>query len=411
MPYFDSDSIKCVALHRVGNKQTEEGYILSDKLLRLNEQLQDLLVQYFISPFKVEEYFNLTHEDNLELNPVFHACAEIFDLMHDTVAPRHHTTVADLRKEGIPEEVPAELRTQIVDDTMPAPVEESAFALDPALQQAFLEQSKHIAHWLYEACMHPNIKGGDLFVVHFDKCMINGETTDAVGIFKSENKEPFLKVLHDDEEWSRQQGDMSASASFRLEVDRGINIHKLDKGAIIFNSERDNGFVVSVVDAINRGSDAMYWKDNFLQIRQRQDQFYNTREVMTAYKQFVVDELPTQYEVSKADQAELLNKSVQFFKQNDNFDMDDFARDVIGQPEVIESFAQFKENYEKENDLELPDQFAISDDAVKKQARSFKSVIKLDKNFHIYVHGDSKLIEQGEDERGKYYKVYYHEES
>jgi hypothetical protein len=46
-----------------------------------------------------------------------------------------------------------------------------------------------------------------------------------------------------------------------------------------------------------------------------------------------------------------------------------------------------------------------------KQARSFKSVIKLDKNFHIYIHGDRNLIEQGEDNKGKYYKVYYQEEN
>ena len=54
--------------------------------------------------------------------------------------------------------------------------------------------------------------------------------------------------------------------------------------------------------------------------------------------------------------------------------------------------------------------FGISDSAVKKQARSYKSVIKLDRNFHIYVHGNRNLLEQGEDEKGKFYKVYYEEE-
>ena len=50
--------------------------------------------------------------------------------------------------------------------------------------------------------------------------------------------------------------------------------------------------------------------------------------------------------------------------------------------------------------------------AVKKQARSIKSIIKLDKNFHIYVHGSRELIEQGVDEEGrKFYKIYYKEES
>ena len=48
--------------------------------------------------------------------------------------------------------------------------------------------------------------------------------------------------------------------------------------------------------------------------------------------------------------------------------------------------------------------------AVKKQQRHFKSVIKLDKNFHIYVHGDRKMIETGQDEKGKFYRLYFEKE-
>jgi hypothetical protein len=39
-----------------------------------------------------------------------------------------------------------------------------------------------------------------------------------------------------------------------------------------------------------------------------------------------------------------------------------------------------------------------------------KSVIKLDKNVHIYIHGNRDVVEQGEDGKGKYYKIYYKEE-
>ena len=50
---------------------------------------------------------------------------------------------------------------------------------------------------------------------------------------------------------------------------------------------------------------------------------------------------------------------------------------------------------------------------MKRQARVFKSVLKLDKNFHIYIHGDRDRIERGVDERTgrKFYKIYYDEES
>lgn len=38
-----------------------------------------------------------------------------------------------------------------------------------------------------------------------------------------------------------------------------------------------------------------------------------------------------------------------------------------------------------------------------------KCVIKLDKNFHVYIHGDRNLIENGADDRGKFVKIYYNE--
>ena len=42
---------------------------------------------------------------------------------------------------------------------------------------------------LYEQSKHPNIKQGDLYVVHFKDCILDGETIDAIGLFKSENKD------------------------------------------------------------------------------------------------------------------------------------------------------------------------------------------------------------------------------
>lgn len=359
MPIFESDSIHSVTIHHVGNKETEDGLILSNRLLDVNERLQDLLVRYFITPFKAEEYYTFYDDQDLELNDIFRHAATIF------AAP----------------------------------------------EDCFIEESQQIARKLYDSCTHPNIKSGDLMVVYFDHCQINGESTNAIGIFKSENKESFLKVMRDEEEWSREMGDMSAKAQFKMEVHDGIDIHKLDKGALIFNTEEEKGYIVSVVDATNRGQDALYWKDTFLHVRQREDEYYNTHTELAAYKEFVTKEMPTQFEgVEKADRADLLNRSVNYFKQNTSFDLQSFAEEVIQQPEVIESFKTFREDYQKENEVVLQDQFDINEEAVKKQARTFKSVIKLDKNFHIYVHGNSSLIEKGTDERGKFYKVYYEEE-
>ena len=74
-------------------------------------------------------------------------------------------------------------------------------------------------------------------------------------------------------------------------------------------------------------------------------------------------------------------------------------------------FNQYSSSFQKDYDIEITDNFSISDSAVKKQNRLIKKVIKLDKNFDIYIHGNSELLEQGEDKKGKYYKVYYNNES
>lgn len=129
-------------------------------------------------------------------------------------------------------------------------------------------------------------------------------------------------------------------------------------------------------------------------------------------KQFVTKQLDEDFTLSKADKIDFLNRSVDYFKKNESFDKQQFEDEVFGQDNIIESFRKFDENYRQENKIELADNFEISSQAVKKQARVFKNVLKLDKNFHIYIHGNRELIEQGIDENGrKYYKIYYEEET
>ena len=154
-----------------------------------------------------------------------------------------------------------------------------------------------------------------------------------------------------------------------------------------------------------------YWMDDFLQVRQRQDEYFETQETLTLYKEYITKQLTQEFEITKADQADFLNKSLSFFKEKEEFKMEEFTGEVLGDQEVIESFNAFKTQYEDERDYALSDEFAINDAAVKKNARILKSVIKLDKNFHIYVHGDRKLIQQGQDENGKYYMLYFEEEN
>lgn len=344
MIYSENSSLKTVILHLVGNKSADDGLHISETTLVLDDNIKGLLVNYFLSPFSSDEYFQLYHDSGIEYNVVYGAVSQIFD--------------------------------------------------DP---ETLYEQSVNLAKHLYDQSTHPKIKGGEFYTVYFKDCIVDGDTVDAVGLFKSENKDTFLKVLRE-------------GGNFNLESEQGINIKKLDKGCLIFNKERENGYVVAVVDNTNKGIEAQYWIDDFLHVRQRKDEYANTQNVMAMAKNFVTKELPKEFEVSKADQIDLLNKSLRFFKEKDTFDLDDFAHEVIEQPAVIESFRNYKKNYESENDVTIDDSFSISNNAFKKQQRSYKRVIRLDCKIQIIIDGNRDHIEQGEDEKGKYYKVYYNTE-
>ena len=335
-----------MSLHKVGNKLNEDGIDFSKTHLKNSEVVNEDFISYFLPSFKTNEYYNLAHDSDLYLNEVFYYVSKVF-------------------------ENPEQLH----------------------------EQSINLAKHLYEQSKHPKIKTGEFYTVYFKDCIIDEVTTDAVGLFKSENKDTFLKV------YPKVDG-------FEIESQKGININKLDKGCLIFNKEKENGYIVGVVDNTNKGAEAKYWTDDFLHVKPRNDEYSNTKNVLSMAKNFVLNELPQHFEVSKADQVDLLNKSVEYFKKNENFDMGTFAQEVMGQKQMIESFNTYKSEYEFACELAVLDRFSISEAAVKKQAKSLKSVIKLDKNFHIYVHGDTDMIEQGTDEEGrKYYKIYYNKES
>ena len=138
----------------------------------------------------------------------------------------------------------------------------------------------------------------------------------------------------------------------------------------------------------------------------------NTTDFLTLAKTFITEQIPNEYELNKTDQLNLLNRSVEYFKSHDCFDKEEFEQEVFEDKGIIKSFRSFDQSWQQEHELDISDSFEISAQAVKKQARVFKSILKLDKNFHIYIHGDRELIEHGVEKDGrKFYKIYYDNES
>ena len=198
MLFFDQSSLSGITLHKVGSKIEDEGILFSKSELRTNDSLNNVLLNYFLSPFKSDEFYHLYHDSDIKYNEVYGFVSEIFD--------------------------------------------------NP---NSLYEQSVNLARHLYEQSVHPKIKSGEFYTVYFKDCIINNNTVDAVGLFKSENKDTFLKIY-------------PSVDGFDIESEKGININKLDKGCLIFNTERENGYVIAVVDNSSKGTEAQYWMDDFL---------------------------------------------------------------------------------------------------------------------------------------------------
>ncbi|MCW0518755.1 nucleoid-associated protein [Riemerella anatipestifer] len=333
-----------IIVHKVGNKINQENLFLSSQCLELEDDMKEQLEEFFLKAFKSEEQFQFYSDTYLSNNPVYSSISEIFE--------------------------------------------------DPA---KFQWESENIAKYLYEITENPRVQSGELFIVYFEGEETDAGKIDSIGIFKTERKEPFLKINANEDD------------DYLIEKDYGIGLSKLDKGAIIYNNNKELGYVVSVVDN-NKNGDLYYWFEDFLKVRQREDDYFHTQETLSVYKDYITKQLPQEFEVTKADQADFLNKSINFFKEKEQFDFEEFSQEVLQDENIVESFINFKTDYEQDTQMSISEAFPINPTAVKKQQRHFKSVIKLDKNFHIYVHGDRKMIETGQDEKGKFYRLYFEEE-
>ena len=264
----------------------------------------------------------------------------------------------------------------------------------------FYEYSKLLADLLYQNSQHPNIKDGEFYLSLFRDVKIFDKDVQCIGIFKSETKETFLKICPD-------QGTIG------IDCEEGINIKKLDKGCLIFEIEEENGYLISILDKTSRGNEAVFWKDDFLGLEIRDDNSFQTQNYMELCKEFVEQKYSPINEVPRENQIDLRNRTIEYFRNNDRFDENVFKDEILEFEDIKDAFETHKQEFEEKNNVILPQDFKISNDVVKKENSKFKSVIKLDKNFHVYVHGSQALIERGFDKEKNlyYYKLYFLNES
>ncbi len=264
---------------------------------------------------------------------------------------------------------------------------------------ALAEQAAILTRRLYDFSTQPKINGGEMFVALLDKVSLMGEEVPAVGIFKIVNKDPFLRVER-------------TSESFNLQVGEGIATGKLAMATLIFGVDEAEGYRLVTIDSVSKKDTPSVWTALFLNAKPIEDNFYNTRHYIQLANDFIAEKAGPKFGLDKADKIDLMNRASYYFKENDMFEVQDFTDTIFTDADQQDAFKEFKEEYEQVSAAPLAEQFDISKQAVRKSGKVFKSVIKLDENFHIYVHGRRDLIERGVDEEtGKhFYKVYFENE-
>jgi hypothetical protein len=345
---FSEASLADIIIHRVGTNQEDESLSLSESPLpQLDEDIEQVLIDFFLRPFKPDAYYHFNHTNGLDFHQMHQHISKIF-----------------------------------------------------VGEESFTEVSKNIAKHLHMVSSHPNIKKGELYVVHLNGLVVDDEITNAIGIFKSENKDTFLKIVQQNNQYN-------------VDMQSGINIKKLDKGCLIFNTEKNDGYKISIVDKTNTGQEAMYWTNEFLQVAFREDDFYDTKNYIDLCKAFSDGVLTEDNNFATPDQINFLKRSKEYFENHDKFEEDDFHQSVINEPDIIDAFKSFKNEFEEQYETQTNDAFGISKPAIKKQNKYFRPVIKLDKNFHLYVHGNPENMEKGYDDmrRMNYYKLFFNEEN
>ena len=341
--------IENLSIHRVGNKSRNEALFLSDNPYGLNDEITPLLKEYFFKSFREKE-------EN------YYQFAHEVDLEYNDMY---------------------NFATEVFNN--PAEIH---------------NVSKKITKHLFEQSNHPHIKNGEVYVAYLSHVSIDNNVVDAIGIFKSEVQTDFLQFEEN-------------GSNLEMILQQGINLNKLDKGCLIFNYKKEEGYKILTVDS-NR-YDARYWLEHFLSVDAFQDENFMTKKYLKFCQEFAKEVvLPAE---DKQQEVLFMNRAINHFAKNDEFEETAFLNEVMQNPEFIPEFKNYKVDKGAKYSIEDVSNFPIANAAVTDVRRTLKNTIVLDTNIQIkldFINPESaeKFVEKGWDEEKQmyYYLVYFNKE-
>ncbi len=341
--------IETLSIHRVGNKSRNESQFLSEQPFNLNDEIVPLMKEYFFRPFREKEENYFQFAHEVDLD-----YNEMFQFASEVF-------------------------------------------VDPS---SLHDISKKITNHLFEQSNHPHIKNGEVYVTYLTNVNIDNTVVDAIGVFKSEVQTDFLQF--------EEKG-----TTLEMILQQGINLSKLDKGCLIFNYKKEEGYKILSVDS-NR-YDARYWLEHFLSVDAFQDENFITKKYLKFCQGFAKEVVfPAE---DKKQEVMFMNRSVNYFAKNDQFEESNFLNEVMDNPDLIPEFRSYKVDKGEKYSIEDVTTFPIANSAVSDGRKSIKNVINLDTHIQIkmdFINPESaeKYVEKGWDEEKQmyYYLVYFNKE-
>lgn len=341
--------IESLSLHKVGNKSRNEPIFLSNEPYRLNDEITPLIKEFFFKPFREKE-------------------ENYFQFAHDIDLEYNDMYL---------------FATKIFNN--PGDIH---------------DVSKVITRHLFEQSNHPHIKNGEVYVTYLTNVSIDNNIVDAIGIFKSEIKNDFIELNENE-------------SHLDMILKQGISLDKLDKGCIIFNYKKEEGYKILTVDS-NR-YDSRYWLEHFLSVDAFHDENFLTKKYLKFCQDFGKEVIAPAED--KKEEVMFMNRSMNYFAKNDEFEETAFLNEVIDNPDLIPEFKSFKADKGEKYSIEDVSTFPISNSAVTDARKKFKNVINLDTNISIkldFINPENaeKFIEKGWDEERQmyYYLAYFNKE-
>lgn len=262
-------------------------------------------------------------------------------------------------------------------------------------KESFVKQSNNLARHLYDQSTHPAVPNGEFYIVCIEDCVVDGNTVDALLLLKTEAKDSFLTVSYENGEYS-------------IKPQLGLSTRHVDKGCLVFNTNKEDGYLLSISETSTIRQDGKYWFNNFLYAKEIISDFRHTELVANFCASFVrqVSEQIPEHAMNLAKVSRKIAQQLQVSGVEIN------ATDIISSlginEEINSLLPKFRNEYENAIGV-IPETFICSPNAVKRKAITKSNVLKIGSGFEVKILDSTATIEQGYDKEKdlNYIKLFY----